>query len=302
MSGLDNRAKSGNGEEKANRTSAFGVLVVVLTAIGILGLVACVTFFIVNQFTINRAFQDMNKNSVLVEMGRAQYIKDLSEAQSSASTRDIVSLLYGFLSTAFITVGLHFMRESKQAADDAKKITQIAEDKQKSLEAKVSDIDESWKEIQQHITALQKKHEAQSKTLTLQVYIDNATACFHMLEDTLSSTLKGEAKSDGVKRAYRYFPRIRDSLFWASKTLEAVRKEECVTFFSDNHIELQLRGVTEIKNCLEALETICKKSPELALFNEQWREYQGYCETIHSSLREIKENLSGAHKQDEAKM
>jgi|GEM_PF-4480361 hypothetical protein len=174
-------SKKNNGRKNSERP--FKILLYVLIMIGIIGMAFCSLFFIINQININSAYQDLKNYPQNMVITRAEYIKELSEAQATASTKDLISLLYGFLSSAFISVGLYFLKESQQATKD----TKISAEDVKEKYDKVCDYYNTISEYKQKIGDIAEK----SNTMLEEVRNYN-----NEITDHYNRILENEAKID----------------------------------------------------------------------------------------------------------
>ena len=230
----------GRSEKPRAGNLLFTALLILLIAMGALGLGACFWFFIQNQININTAYQDMKNATYAITIDRAEYIKTLSEAQASASTKDIMTLLYGFMSTAILTVGLRALSETQTAAEKVKKNLIKAQ----TLEKKISAADD-------HLASFYRKTEMQGEVFLLQTYIEQTAIDVQAFELFLSLTPPGQNPSLPPKAISSRTPRIRDSLLWTCQLLDQLDASDLP---SDEKISMHKfftiyrRSINEMKN------------------------------------------------------
>ena len=272
----------------------FWVAVVAITCCGVIFLSA-VFFFIQNQYNINQVYQGIDFSSTAAPqqtqlpiqsaspsaspsvepvstlsdedmvIRKDDYIKRLSEAQNSASSRDLIALLYGVLSTVFITVGLHFLRETGQSCKRAEVVCQTVE------------------------TALQNIQESSNmlmRLMSIQFHILPAANLCRSIELFFVQEQFVDSNQDIV---YGYFPRIYDDLHAA--------EEKCIDIDIKNNVTYEMLPdlkvcidniVVSLENVKEAENSFIKKNPNSWIpLTSTWNNFLGYCDRILDMLDSI---------------
>ena len=195
-----------------------------------------------------------------------EYIKRLSEAQNTASSRDLIALMYGVLSTVFITVGLHFLRETGQSC-------KRAEEASAKLEGSLQNI--------------QKTSDILTRIMSVQFHILPAANLCRSIELFFAG---GQFGQQTWKTVYRYFPRIFDDLRLA--------EEVCIGIDAYNTDANNLLSDLSIcvDNTIVSLDNIDKMEKAYLVANPNawvpltatWNNYIGYCTRINEILNSIK--------------
>ena len=273
----------------------------------------------------NNAGSDEKRFSIIIEQSNVhnlipidpiEYVRTLSEAQTAASTKDIISLLYGFLSSAFIAVGLNFLRETQQAAKDTKDNVTKINDKYSEIKQKQTQIEQGYKEIEDlkintvanisflqknleeqnedlksktmvNISFLQKNLEEQNQRVLLQTYIEQALICCRSIE--LLSLMESIELKGQEEMIYRSLPRIRDSMHWSVELLIEMNGTECS--LSTRQIRILIRGVLEVITTISAIKNKCMQNKLMPEITDTWDEFANYANAIYKSLTTLRKRI-----------
>lgn len=232
-------------------------MVLILSIVGVIGVVILCTF-VYNQFTFSCEFRttatQLRTTSAQNDISlRIYYLDRLAELHRQATSNDLIVLIYGFMSTILISMGVFLINQG-----------------QKNVNA----IEEKYNELKADYLMLTNKHEKLVKTNKNTVYFHYAS---QILSDALACIMCYKSIPEGLEPNNEYLVQFKNNIRHISdlcvvvdftqlnnyahrKFLERIYNAEKIYVgdfgirISSDHQESILRDFTKIKTTLSLQE------------------------------------------------
>lgn len=164
------------------------ISIFIISAICLIGMISCIISFMSNQQSFNKAYTDAI-NIITSSVGQGTSISDeaiftimthmenLQIIQKNSATNDMMSFVYGILSTILVGLCAGFVAKSKKSADESKETAKQAEKNAKTVENTKKDMLQIKKDVLEEMKKAREQIEIQKgNTKLLEVHIAIAHA------------------------------------------------------------------------------------------------------------------------------
>jgi len=259
----------------------FSVSFCIISTVCLIGLIGCISGFLNNEKSFNSAYlQASNQLTINAENNKVsqdeikekiEYIERLQSVHKSSTTNDVLSFIYGMLSTIMVGLCAGFVVKSKKGADESKESAIIVKDMlkstktaQKTVESIQNNLLNTMSEmIMQQNTILENSKEIDKKMNKTAEQLDSYSETFRVLEIHIYIMLaKNSLYSMDQININAYFYDIAKLTKKLSKKCDKLLlnqlRDEMLKLKSaiDDSISTQIDTIPDIKKKTSSMQTI----------------------------------------------